>query len=146
MSSPLTDLLHPDSLFLVLKGTAHQNLSDFPFLYPSIMKKIKQAGTADPLVSWSKGCRPASLDFIFKHLDQSWIHPNFKQRGFLEALKSTGSAASSTTADDSVGSEKVEYSKGIDMYSHIDKELFDDFLVGEEAFAFLYDGIRQNWI
>ncbi|TPX59830.1 1-alkyl-2-acetylglycerophosphocholine esterase [Powellomyces hirtus] len=39
------------SRFGVLKGTAHQDVSDFPVLFPGLMLRIKLRGTADPAKS-----------------------------------------------------------------------------------------------
>ncbi|KAI9101828.1 platelet-activating factor acetylhydrolase, isoform II-domain-containing protein [Phlyctochytrium arcticum] len=50
---PLRDLFShrecaKQSRFGVLKGTAHQNTSDFPVLFPGLMKRVKLSGTTDP--------------------------------------------------------------------------------------------------
>ncbi|KAI9193046.1 platelet-activating factor acetylhydrolase, isoform II-domain-containing protein [Polychytrium aggregatum] len=37
------------SLFAVILQTAHQNLSDLPLMFPSLLRKVKMAGSADEL-------------------------------------------------------------------------------------------------
>ncbi|TPX63314.1 1-alkyl-2-acetylglycerophosphocholine esterase [Spizellomyces sp. 'palustris'] len=51
---PLADLFsHTESSsksrFGVLRGTAHQDVSDFPALFPGLMKRIKLSGAGDPI-------------------------------------------------------------------------------------------------
>ncbi|KAI5084595.1 hypothetical protein GOP47_0000764 [Adiantum capillus-veneris] len=50
-----------------IKGTSHQDQSDFTMLFPKIMKKLGVAGKLDPFLTKSINSR-ACLDFLHKHL------------------------------------------------------------------------------
>lgn len=50
-----------------IKGTSHQDQSDFTMLFPTIMKKLGVAGKMDPFLTKDINSR-ACLDFLHKHL------------------------------------------------------------------------------
>ncbi|MCO5586450.1 hypothetical protein L7F22_040390 [Adiantum nelumboides] len=55
------------TILKTIKGTSHQDQSDFTMLFPKIMKKLGVAGKLDPFLTKNINSR-ACLDFLHKHL------------------------------------------------------------------------------
>lgn len=70
---------HNGSKFILVKGTAHQDFSDFPFLFPWSMRMMKLSGSNSAIDSWKNGWGPACIDFIRERLALSLQSENTLQ-------------------------------------------------------------------